>query len=154
MFHKVKWASREFTSFILVCLSLKTTQMRLSLISFCCISLKSLRPKQSFIETNMLLPWTRATGWELFGERTAVSLKDLWKVGLCFSFVALYYMKRNLKYSVKPKGEDVEKLHIAMQKAPDLYFLVCMSLFSTLLHKEVVYMLCMVTQAAQQTSVC
>lgn len=63
----------------------------------------------------------------------------------------IFYMKINPKYSIKPKGEDVGKLRTAMQKALDLYFLVCMYLSGTLLCKEVLYMLCMVMQAAQQT---
>lgn len=59
-------------------------------------------------------------------------------------------MKVNPKYSIKPKGEDVEKLHTAMQKAFDLYFLVCMYLCGTLLCRKVLYMLCMVMQAAHK----
>lgn len=61
------------------------------------------------------------------------------------------YMEINAKYSVKPKDEDVEKLQTTMQKAPDLYFLVCISLCSTLLCKEVLDMLGMVMQAVQPT---
>jgi len=60
-------------------------------------------------------------------------------------------MKINPKYSAKPRGGDVEKLHITMQKSPDLYLLVCMYLCGTLLCEEVSPVLHMVMQAPQQT---
>lgn len=60
-------------------------------------------------------------------------------------------MKINPTYSAKPKGEDLEKIHVTMQKGIDTCFLACTALSSTLLCKEVLYMLCTVAQAAQQT---
>lgn len=44
-----------------------------------------------------------------------------------------------------------KKILITMQKVIDTCFLACMSLSSTLLCKEVLYMLRTVVQAAQQT---